>query len=288
MKREKMKALLCCVACTPGWGAEFGMGWNFAHAVSSFCEAHVIVAEEARRRLETYCSQHREQTKNLHFYYVSGHTKTKWWENAAERYVPSLYFYYKYRTVLQQVSDIAIELDKAENFDIVHQVTLAGFRMPGYLWRLGKPLLWGPTGGMDNAPYRLIVSLRLIDVVGYTLRNIINTYQKHIGYAAKVYSSRAAYILTSTHEGEREVRSIWKRPGEYMCEIGTAEASELNALSCSHRPGEPLRLCWAGIVNNQRKNLPLLFKALEYCDSPVDGVHKYLMREREIPLIFSL
>lgn len=249
------------------------MGWKFASAVASFCEAHVIVTETYRGQIEAYCADNPAETRNLRFHYIKDEPVVGRWALAAQKRFPTLHFYYNYRRLLSRVADRAAELDAQENFDIVHQVTLAGYRMPGFLWRLGKPLLWGPVGGMDNAPYRLLVSLRLMDVVGYSLRNIINSWQRCFGYAAWVYAPYASYILASTRAGEQVIREHWKRPGEYMCEIGTADADEAEmVVPAAHHLGEPLRLCWAGIMNNQRKNLPILFRALEYCESPVELV----------------
>lgn len=265
-----MKALLCCRACSPGRGSEPGLGWNFAFAVSSFCETHVIVANESRPQIEEYCAAHQQETSNLHFHFLDEHLTTGKCTEWFEKKLPTLYYYHNYRKWLRRAAALAEELDAREKFDIVHQLTLAGFRFPGYLWRLRKPLLWGPCGGLDNAPYRLLFSLRLVDVVGYMLRNLINTYQKHFGYAAVVYSRYADYILASTREGERVLKRIWKRPGEYMCEIGTKNSiCDFTKLQ-EHIPGTPLRVCWVGVMNNQRKNLPLLFRALQFCKSPVE------------------
>lgn len=251
-------------------GSEPGMGWNFASAISSFCETHVIVTENSRKILEAYQSEHAEETRNLHFHYVSVSEPLQRWGKIAKKAFPTLFFYYKYHKLLHLVAEKAQELDKEEDFDLVHQVTLAGFRTPGYLWRLGKPLLWGPIGGMDNAPFRLLVSLRFIDIIGYSLRNIVNCWQKRFGYAARIYSQKADYILASTAEGERVVKNCWNRQGEYMCEIGTAGMTEADFVPATHQPGEPLKLCWVGIMNNQRKNLPLLFRALDYCEAPTE------------------
>lgn len=246
------------------------MGWNFACAVSTFCETHVIVSDEFRHEIDAYCQEHKETTQNLRFHYVDELPQRPSWKRFAEKHFPTVYFYYNYCKWLHRAAKRAEELESVENFDIVHHVTLAGFRFPGYLWRLKKPLLWGPCGGMDDAPYRLLFSLRWIDIVGYSLRNIINTYQKHFGYAARIYAGHADYILTSTEEGKRVIRRLWKRPGEYMCEIGTKSNGQENPEPAAHQPGTPLRICWAGIMSNQRKNLPLLFKALEHCHHPVE------------------
>lgn len=265
-----MKALLCCRACSPKKGSEPGMGWHFAHAIASFCETHVIVLSSYQEVLEKYCADHPQTTRHLHFHYLEEHLTHGRIADRIKRAMPKLYYYYHYRHWLQSAAQFARELDEKENFDIVHQVTLAGFRFPGYLWHLKKPLLWGPCGGFDDAPYRLLLSLRMVDIVAYAIRNIINTWQKRFGYAARVYSHHADYILASTREGERVIRRIWKHPGEYMCEIGTHDAIMESIEPFAHRPGSPLRVCWAGEMSNQRKNLPLLFRALEFCESPVE------------------
>lgn len=279
MAQSELKALLCCRACSPGRGSEPGMGWNFAMAAATFCETHVIVNGSYREVIENYCHENPETTKNLVFHFFVNTPPGKVASYLQQRF-PSLYYYYEYLRWQKNILPFARELESREHFSLVHQVTLAGYRMPGYLHLLKKPLLWGPVGGLNNAPYRFLPSLKLRDILYYGLRNLINSWQKHCGYAACVYSRYADYILTSTQDGMQDVRRYWKRPAEYMCEIGTMTEEEHRCLSVERAADEPLRLCWVGIMNNGRKNLPMLFRALRYCSVPVeihimgDGVYR--------------
>ena len=36
---------------------------------------------------------------------------------------------------------------------------MVGYREPGYLWKIEKPFVWGPIGGLENSPWRFLPSL---------------------------------------------------------------------------------------------------------------------------------
>lgn len=269
-EKLNIKALLCCRACAPLRGSEPGLGWNVACAAASFCTVHVLVCSDFKPSIEQYYEAHPEQRGDIIFHYVDLLPYTFRFERRLQEKFPSLYYYYEYVRWQKQAARCAQELDAQEHFDIVHQVTLAGYRMPGFMHRLKKPLLWGPVGGFCNAPYRLLPMMKVKDILFFSLRNLVNSWQMYCGYAARTFSKAADYILVSTRDGEKLVKNHWKRPSEYMCEIGTNADVKPETLPIVRQPGEPLKLCWAGIMNNGRKNLPLLFQALRYCSFPVE------------------
>lgn len=41
----------------------------------------------------------------------------------------------------------AVKLSKLIDFDIVHHISIADFRMIGLLWKIKKPFVFGPVGG---------------------------------------------------------------------------------------------------------------------------------------------
>ena len=259
---KRLKVLLGCYACDPHRGSEPGMGWNFASHIAHHHDVHAIVEEgEFRESLEKYSREHPEVVKNITFHFVPRthhETLRKIWP-------PSYYWFY--RAWHKRAYKLAVELDKKENFDVVHQVNMAGYREPGYLWKLNKPFIWGPLGGLNNTAWCLLPELGLRDACHYAVRNIMNSWQKRFSYAARKVSQVARAIMVSDPEGIRTVEQLWKRKPVLMREVGSP--AMLQAMEpCAHAEGEPLKVCWVG-VHEARKALPILLKALPLCKGSV-------------------
>ena len=260
---RRLKILLGCYACDPGYGSEPGMGWNFASNIARFHDVHVMVEEgEFKEKLTTFAEQHPEAVRNITFHFIRRYhhdTLRKIWP-------PSYYWFY--RAWHKRAYEYAVELDKKENFDIVHQVTISGFREPGYLWKLGKPFIWGPLGGFTDTPWCLMGSLGLGGCLHFAARNVLNFIQKRWGRAARAAAAHSHTILTSTTKAVEEIQAFWQREAVLMNEVGL-EANHTKYEPSVHESGTPLRICWAG-EHIPRKALDLLLHALPLCKEKVE------------------
>lgn len=255
---KRLKVLLGCYACDPNRGSEPGMGWNFAYNISKHHDVHAIVEEgEFKESLERFSRENPEAVRNITFHFVP---RTHH-ERLRKIWPPSYYFFY--RLWHKRAYQLAKELDKRENFDIVHQVNMAGYREPGYLWKLGKPFIWGPLGGFKNTEWRLLPGLGIRDFIYFALRNIVNSYQKRCSKAAKQVSKAAHTIIVSDPDGAEVVQKLWKRDPLIIREVGTYSSAPTPQIT-PHLPGTPLRICWAGTLV-ALKALPILLKALPQC-----------------------
>ena len=258
MKNGRLKILLGCYACDPGFGSEPGMGWNFVSNIAKHHDVHAIVEEgEFKANLTQYASQHPEEVKNITFHFIPRthhETLRKIWP-------PSYYWFY--RNWNKRAYKLAVKLDKEEQFDIVHQITLAGFREPGYLWKLGKPFIWGPIGGFSQTAWCLLKGTGLHSIVYFGMRNILNTIQKRFGYAGRKVAPYAHTILVSDSQGMKDVSKLWKKTPVHMLEVGT-QAETLPDITPSRTPESPLRICWAGQLI-PLKALELLLHAIHLC-----------------------
>lgn len=263
MKKDRLKVLLGCYACDPGYGSEPGMGWNFVSNIAKYHDVHAIVEKgEFEETLTRFAAEHPEAVQNITFHFVprSHHnTLRKIWP-------PSYYWFY--RAWHRKAYKLAVELDKKENFDIVHQVTISGFREPGFLWKLGKPFIWGPLGGFTDTPWSLLRCLGFGGAIHFGIRNIINGIQKRWGRSARAAARHSAAILTSTTKAVEEIRRFWGREAVLMNEVGF-ETSHQQACSPPHENGTPLRICWAG-EHIPRKALDLLLQALPHCKEKME------------------
>ncbi len=263
MKKDRLKVLLGCYACDPGYGSEPGMGWNFVSNIARHHDVHAIVEKgEFEETLTRFAAEHPEAVQNITFHFVP-----RTHHNTLRKIWPPSYYWF-YRAWHRKAYKLAAELDKKENFDIVHQVTISGFREPGFLWKLDKPFIWGPLGGFTDTPWSLLRCLGFGGAIHFAIRNIINGIQKRWGRSARAAAKHSASILTSTTKAVEEIRRFWGREAILMNEVGL-ETSHQQACSPPHENGTPLRICWAG-EHIPRKALDLLLHSLPQCKEKME------------------
>ena len=260
MSKKRLKILLGCYACDPNFGSEPGMGWNFVSNIAKHHDVHAIVEEgEFKQNLTQYAIEHPEITRNIKFHFIPRthhETLRKIWP-------PSYYWFY--RKWQKKAFKYALKLDKEENFDIVHQINLAGFREPGYLWKLGKPFVWGPIGGFTQTPWSLLKGAGLHSMLYFGIRNLLNTFQKRFGYARRKAAQKAHTILVSDKQGMNDVAQYWKRQAEFMLEVGASHKTMFRNVQ-KRIKHECFKICWAGYLI-PRKALELLLIAISKCNN---------------------
>lgn len=253
---KRLKVLLCCYACDPGYGSEPGMGWNFAYNIAQFHDVHVLVETKFKKNLLQYATENPEHVRNITFHFIQkkrNRTLRKIWP-------PSYYWFY--REWHKKAYHYAVELDKKENFDLVHQITIASFRVPGLLWKLNKPFIWGPVGGLNQTDRKLLSGMGAYVTVFYTMRNLINLYQKKWGAAARIVAKKAHTIFACDPSSKQEIDSYWGINSIVLREVSLPSID--NFKKSHHSPDTPLDVCWAA-VHEPRKALPLLLKARALC-----------------------
>lgn len=258
MEQKRLKVLLGCYACSPNCGSEPGMGWHFTINIARFHDVHVIVEESKfKTKILQFAETHPEIVKNITFHFIP----RKRIRILRKVWPPSYYWFY--RSWQKKAYQLALKLHEQENFDIVHQITLAGFREPGYLWKLPIPYIWGPIGGFTQTPWKLIPGCGLHGAIYFTARNIINAFQKRFSYAGRQVAQQAHTILVSDKRGLCDVKRHWDKTAELILEVSTN-----NSLSASHislRPkNESLKICWVGHLI-ALKSLELLLFAIHKC-----------------------
>lgn len=254
--QNKYKILVSAYACSPGRGSEPGMGWNFVFGLSKYHQVHVITEEvKFKQPIINYLEKNPELSENLKFFFI----RKKRNRFLRKIWPPSYYWYY--RQWQKQAWQLSKELDLKENFDLIHQLNMVGYREPGYLWRIGKPFVWGPIGGLENSPWRFLPSLGLRGMMFFSLRNIINALQRRLLIRPKMATKRKDSILiAATENNALLIKKHWHKDPIVINEVGhesdidfpPAERNDTN---------EPLKIIWSGL-HIPRKNLTLLLRSL--------------------------
>ncbi len=261
MNTKRLKVLLCCYACDPTQGSEPGVGWQFARIISQHHDTHVIVEEKFKNNIELYTNLHPEISKNITFHYI----KRERHKILRKMWPPSYYSYYiKWQ---REAYQYAKKLHAEHNFDLVHQITLAGYRVPGFMWKLNIPFIWGPIGGLNQTSWRLLPGMGIYGCIFYTFRNLINLFQKRWSKTAHQAARKAHTIIVSDPDASHVICNIWKRAPLIMREVGVHPSSSPREIQ-KHNQETPLRVCWAG-VHVPRKALNLVIQALPLCSQKI-------------------
>lgn len=260
---EKLKILVSAYACSPNQGSEPGMGWNFVNGLSLYHEVHVITEKRKwEAPIKTYLEENPALGQNLKFYFIDKKRN----KQLRKIWPPSYYWFYK--KWQKKAYHLALELDKKENFDLLHQLNMVGYREPGYLWKIDKPFVWGPVGGLINSPWPFLPSLGFKGMVFYSGRNILNSWQRKFNIRArKAANHKNCSIIAATPGTANTINKIWRRNAVVLCEVG--QEITTSSIPLKKTCAESLKIIWSG-MHTPGKNLPLLLHALKYISIPYE------------------
>lgn len=250
-----LKVLVCAYACSPYKGSEPGVGWGFVSELAQCHDLWVIVEEEKfREDIERYLTLNPGFGERVHFYFI--HKKRH--RILRKLWPPSYYWYYK-----QWHSDalrLGRRLQSEVGFDVVHQLTMVGFREPGYLWQLGVPFVWGPVGGMGFFPARFLGKIGVYGAVYYLGYNVYNWLQMFFMRRPRRAAKGAGLGLMAINEENQYWLARLYGVGSQICSaVGPPE--ELRSGVRARELGQPLRVIWVG-QHKPGKALNLALEAL--------------------------
>lgn len=174
-----MKVLINAYACSPTWGSEPGMGWNWITNLAKYCKLYVITEGEWKNDIEKCLGDH-PYKENMKFYFLPVNEKIRkmCWNQGDWR------FYYYYDKWQKRALKLARQIIEDEGIDIIHQLNMVGFREPGYLWKIDKPFVWGPIGGMEDLPINYLEGASFKQKILLCLKNCISDFQ--LKYSSKI------------------------------------------------------------------------------------------------------
>lgn len=246
-----MKVLVNCYACSPYKGSEPGMGWNFVRQIALRHETHILVDCKFHDDIERYLEEHPTERANKHFYFIpkTRHRKLR------KIWPPSYYWFY--RQWQQRAYQKAVELDAVEHFDLIHQLNMVGYREPGYLWKIDRPMVWGPIGGFNITPWCMLPSMGLRGCVFYLCRNLINLRQMHMMRRVRLAMSHATRLIAATRNESVTIKQLYHRDSDIIPEVGYYGGAEDFA---PHGRTGRLKIAWSGQFT-PGKSLNLLIEA---------------------------
>lgn len=198
------KILINAYACSPNMGSEPGMAWNWCVNLAKYCELHIITEGEFQDKIERILPT-LPQGQNMHFYYnpVSNKIRRMCWNQGDWR------FYYYYQKWQKETLKIAKEIIQQTQIDLIHQLNMVGFREPGYLWEIDKPLIWGPIAGIGSIPYSFLKGAGIKYTTFFLLKNFITKIQLKYSPRVRKAIKKAQYVITATPEAQHAIQNAY-------------------------------------------------------------------------------
>lgn len=280
-----MKILINCYACSPYKGSEPGMGWNFIKSLCRLHELHIITESKFQQDLNQYFEEHPEEKPFYHFYFIEKERHKKL------RKIWPLSYYWFYKAWQKKALILAKTLDQKENFDVIHQLNMVGYREPGYFYKLNKPLVWGPIGGMCISPWCLLPSTGIYGTLYYGFRNLINIYQMHFKTRVRSFAKSSSAIISATQDNHDGILKRWGKESIIIPEVGMLEDKQKKQIS--PRSNNILKIAWSG-QHTPGKALNLLLEAIsisnlkDNIELHVIGQGKYTLRWKRLAKRYHL
>ncbi len=261
--RARLKILVCAYACSPAQGSEYGVGWGWVEAISKYHDLWVLTGAQSKDEIEAELLRRPELRSRMRFHYIS--RKRYLW---AEKLWPPAYLH-TYKNQWQRAAfKVGSRLHQEIDFDVIHQLTYVGFRVPGRLWKLDAPFVWGPIGGLEQTTWSLIPALGVRGMLHYAARNLLNDLDRRIKLEPKrAFAKANGGIIAATTGIQREIRRFYGCDSTVVSEIGLPPISRREP--ARRLPSEPLALLWCG-NHLHGKALPFLLQALRQMPSGLD------------------
>jgi len=145
-----MKTILASTyAVNPYRGSEDGMGWNFVRQIARFQRVIAVTRENNRTDIERYMAEFPDPAyHNMEFVYYDLPYWMRFWKKKSRG---AMLYYWMWQRGLPGF----VRANNLE-FDIVHNVNFHNDWTPSYLWKLGKPFVWGPIGHHPLIPQQYL------------------------------------------------------------------------------------------------------------------------------------
>jgi glycosyltransferase involved in cell wall biosynthesis len=232
-------------SCGPGRGSEPGVGWNMALEVARLGhEVVVLTQSEFAAEIEGEVASG-TLPPGLHFDVYMPRWLARLRDFGLRHRQPALTWHLT-SLVWQFCALLHVRRHYRDaGFDLIHHVTFAGIRHPTLLTFLKVPTVLGPLGGGDAIPFALRKSFPWKYWLIELLRDLHNGSLR-IDPMTRAAFHRARIIFLRT---EAAMIAVPQRDRRKVCvRVGLGVADVATATPAPRRPGEPLRLLYAGAL----------------------------------------
>lgn len=144
MKEQRITVLVLAYSVNPYKGSEDGLGWNYVKQIAKYQSAVVLTRENNIPDIEKYLSEHPGELDHIQFVGYDLPYYMRFWKR--KQFGSQIYFY-----LWRMLAPNFIKKQKIA-FDVSHTLTFFTSWIPDFLWKLGKPTVWGPTAHHPQIP----------------------------------------------------------------------------------------------------------------------------------------
>jgi len=260
VKNKRLKVLIVAHEFSPTKGSESAVGWNLATRLCKYHDVTVFYASGSQFRDNSYVEvlknyfQHAPAVDGLTCINIDKPFAAKMFARFNRFFkrltpigLPVLY-YLGYKYWQKSVFRRGRALHQKVNFDIVHQLTQITFREPGYMWKLGIPFFWGPTGGTVSFPKPFRKEISTASKILTTVRSVSNYYQ--FRFVPRISKANKFASVIYSFSGKDAERLLKRAHGQVkiMLDVGTYPRPDVQVPS----PGNEtfLRGIWCGRLSD--------------------------------------
>ena len=146
--KKKYKILISAYSTNPFRGSEPAAGWKWPIGISKINRFNVSVITQKKNKILINKFLQDKNTKiNFIYYdlpYYFGFLKKKWWMTE-HKFSYFYYIFWQLGTFLQ-----IKKINSLHKFDIIHQITIGGVRLPSFMGLINSHFILGPLGGGEN------------------------------------------------------------------------------------------------------------------------------------------
>ena len=249
-----MKVLIIAYAVDPYQGSEPGVGWNFVKRICNFTELAVVTESKFQKNIEKYINSDEcsESIKNIKWSYIP-----RYRNKFLRKLWPPIYYswYNKWHLAVFNKYKSSIR-----EYDVVHNLTLCGFREMGFLYKLKDVnWVWGPVGGSTNTPMSLLLNVHFSSWFYYVSRNIWNYFQFRFNSRIHEISKTEVKLISATEDVYKDFKNVHGLNSIIIPEVGSLNV-DISTISKNHN-----QLIWVGTLNGG-KGLNILLLALSKLD----------------------
>lgn len=268
---KRLNVLIVAHEFSPEQGSECSEGWNIVTRLSKYHNVTVLYASGSQFQHNSYFDAINRYIKvngpifGLTLINIDQPKVAKRIARVNSNFLkigsiglPILYFTaYKYWQ--KAAYRKAKKLVKEKEFHILHQLTQITFREPGYLWKLGIPFVWGPTGGTSTIPKGFLSLLSWRSKIFEKIRSFSNFYQfRFVGRIIQA-NKRAKLIYSFTKEDGLRFEKRAQGEIKLMLDAGTTLSGILD--KPKKEASSVLTAIWCGQLI-ERKAPSILLKAI--------------------------
>jgi glycosyltransferase involved in cell wall biosynthesis len=249
------RVLLLAAACNPYKGSDAQAGWGRVLETARYFDTWVICGAWDREDIQRFHKEHGEHP-GLHFFFVAESRLERLLKRRRPLFYTNLFSYHLWH---RRAYKLAARLHQELRFALTHQVTLVGYREPGFLWKLDAPFIWGPLGGTQNYPWRFLPYAGISGAITEGFRSLVNWLQLRLSPRVRRAALKAACLLAANMQNKRDFERVHGIKATLLLETGLSEVMPQENLRS--KPHRPLNLLWSGEFKH-RKALHLLLRAL--------------------------